>query len=124
MSKLKEQTLFSATSIDNKDLFWISKYVSGTEGSAGVYQTFRLTAGQVRSLLTKQYTSDFTPGTVGNDNTITHNLNTRSVIVQMYDIYNEYAQIIAEVKAKSVNTVQIKFNENPLGDVKIVIVGV
>lgn len=124
MSKLKEQTLFSATSIDNKDLFWISKYISGTEGSAGVYQTFRLTAGQVRSLLTKQYTEDFTPGTVGDANTITHNLNTRSVIVQMYDIYNEYVQIIAEVKANTINTVQIKFNENPLGNVKIVIVGV
>ena len=123
MSKLKEQTLFSASSIDNKDLFWISKYISGTEGSAGTYSTFRITAGQLRSLLTKQYTEDFTPEAVGEANIITHNLNTRSVIVQMYDIYNEYEQIIAEVIANTVNTVQIKFNENPLGDVKIVIIG-
>lgn len=124
MSKLKEQTLFSASSIDNKDLFWISKYISGTEGSAGTYQTFRLTAGQMRSLLTKQYTTDFTPEAVGNENVITHNLNTRNVIIALYDIGDNYYNIIADSYPKSVNSVVVKFHQNPTGDCKIVVIGV
>lgn len=123
MSKLKEQTLFSATSINNKDLFWISKYISGTEGSTGVYSTFRITAGQLRSLLTKQYTEEITPVTVGSVNTITHNLNTKAVIVQMYDQGNDNVQIIAEIKTPTVNTVTVTFNENPIGTVTVVIIG-
>lgn len=123
MSKLKEQTLFSATSINNKDLFWISKYVSGTEGATGVYSTFRITAGQLRSLLTKQYTEEITPVTVGSVNTITHNLNTKAVIVQMYDQGNDNVQIIAEIKTPTVNTVTVTFNENPVGTVTVVIIG-
>jgi hypothetical protein len=123
MSKLKEQTLFSASSINNKDLFWISKYISGTEGSAGTYSTFRITAGQLRSLLTKQYTEEITPVTVGSVNTITHNLNTKAVIVQMYDQGNDNVQIIAEIKTPTVNTVTVTFSENPVGTVTVVIIG-
>lgn len=124
MSKLKEQTLFSASSIDNKDLFWISKYISGTEGSAGTYQTFRLTAGQMRSLLTKQYTEDFTPGSLGVANTITHNLNTRSVVVAIYDKGNEYENVYADIRPTTVNTVDVTFHQNTTGDCKIVVIGV
>jgi hypothetical protein len=124
MSKLKEQTLFSASSIDNKDLFWISKYISGTEGSAGTYSTFRITAGQLRSLLTKQYTSEFTPTTVGIDNVVTHNLNTLCVVVQLYDVGDSFSQIIAEVKPFTTNSVKIVFNQNPIGNVRVVIIGV
>jgi hypothetical protein len=123
MSKLKEQTLFSASSINNKDLFWISKYISGTEGSAGTYSTFRITAGQLRSLLTKQYTEEITPVTVGSVNTITHNLNSKAVIVQMYDQGNDNVQIIAEIKTPTVNTVTVTFSENPVGTVTVVIIG-
>lgn len=123
MSKLKEQTLFSATSIDNKDLFWISKYISGTEGSSGVYSTYRVTAGQLRSLLAKQYTEEFTPTTVGSENTITHNLNTKAVIVQLYDKNNEMMQTLAEIKVPNPDYVTVTFNENPTGLVRIVIIG-
>lgn len=124
MSKLKEQTLFSATSIDNKDLFWISKYISGTEGSAGTYETFRITSGQLKTLLCKQYTETFTPVTVGNNNTITHNLNTRAVNVQLYNAVEPFSMIMADIIANTLDTIQITFNENPAGDVVVVILGV
>ncbi|CAB4127959.1 hypothetical protein UFOVP104_5 [uncultured Caudovirales phage] len=124
MSKLKEQNLYTPTDINDKDLFWISRWVSGTEGSAGTYYSYRIKASQLRQMLKMEYMVDFTPTTVGNVNTITHSLNTRSVIVQLYDKANSYIQLIAEVKASGVNTVEITFNENPTGDVRVVIVGV
>ena len=123
MSKLKEQNLYTPTDIADKDLFWISRWVSGTEGSAGVYYSYRIKASQLRQMLTKQYTTDFTPTTVGNANTITHSLNTRSVVVQLYDVGEPYSQIIADVKADTLDTVKITFTTNPVGDVKVVIIG-
>lgn len=123
MSKLKEQNLYTPTDINDKDLFWISRWVSGTEGSAGTYYSYRIKASQLRQLLTKQYTVNFTPTTVGNVNTITHDLNTRSVSVTMYETTEPYNQIIADVKPTTLNTVDVTFNANPTGDVNIVIIG-
>lgn len=121
MSKLKEQTLFSASTIDNKDLFWISKYISGTEGATGVYQTFRLTASQLRALLYPSYSTTFTPTTVTANNIITHNLGTRNILVNCYDVANGYSQMVCSIELKTVDTIVIVFNENPSGDVLIVI---
>jgi hypothetical protein len=123
MSKLKEQTLFSASSINNKDLFWISKYISGTEGSAGVYETFRITGSQMKSMLSpvQKYITNFTPVTVGSDNTVTHNLGSQSIIYKLYDIGDNYNEIIASVSIPNSNTIKIVFNENPIGNVLVCI---
>lgn len=47
--KLKDLDLFASSSIDNKDLIWISKYESGTEGANGTYTSYRLDFNQLRS---------------------------------------------------------------------------
>lgn len=47
--KLKDLDLFPSSSIDNKDLIWLSKYESGTEGSSGTYTSYRLDFNQLRS---------------------------------------------------------------------------
>lgn len=64
----------------------------------------------------------FTPGTVGNPNAIIHNLNTTNITVQLW---NNNILITADtVEIIDSNTINITFiGSNPVGDVKVVIIG-
>jgi hypothetical protein len=37
--QLKQQTLYDVSEANTKNILWVDVYVSGTEGSSGVYAT-------------------------------------------------------------------------------------
>jgi hypothetical protein len=49
--QLKQQTLYDVAEANVKNLIWVDVYVSGTEGSAGVYATRRMTKAQLITFL-------------------------------------------------------------------------
>lgn len=49
--QLKVQTLYDVSEANTKNIIWVDVYVSGTEGSAGVYATRRMTLGQFLTYL-------------------------------------------------------------------------
>jgi hypothetical protein len=66
------------------------------------------------------YKVTFTPGTAGSPNTITHNLGTTDIIVQLWDVTVGDA-ILTKLDNRTTNTVDVTFSVNPAGDVRIVI---
>ena len=79
----------------------------GTPGAGG--------GGATKAVVT------FTPGTVGVANTITHNLGTNDIIVQLWDV-DTGEVIIADINNATSTDVDIIFGANPTGDVKAVII--
>lgn len=79
----------------------------GTPGAGG--------GGATKAVVT------FTPGTVGVANTITHNLGTDDIIVQLWDV-DTGEVIIADINNATSTDVDIIFGANPTGDVKAVII--
>ena len=56
--------------------------------------------------------------------TITHNLNTRDVTVQVYETASPYAQVETAVEYATVDTVTVYFNTAPTsGDYRVVVTG-
>lgn len=63
----------------------------------------------------------FTPGVAGSANTITHNLGTADIIVQLWDATSGEV-ITADIDNATTTTVDITFGVNPIGNVKAVII--
>ena len=55
--------------------------------------------------------------------TITHNLNTRDVTVQLFMPSGSYEQVYADVKVSTTNSVTITFAETPTTNYRVVIIG-
>lgn len=56
--------------------------------------------------------------------TVTHNLNTRDITVQVYETVSPYAQVFPDIELTTVNAVDIKFSTAPGSDsYRVVIVG-
>lgn len=49
--QLKQQTLYNVSEANTKNLIWVDVYVSGAEGSAGVYASRRMTKAQLVTFL-------------------------------------------------------------------------
>jgi hypothetical protein len=79
----------------------------GTPGAGG--------GGATKAVVT------FTPGTIGIANTISHNLGTDDIIVQLWDV-DTGEVIIADIDNATSTDVDITFGANPTGDVKAVII--
>lgn len=109
-------------------------YVASTASSAvigsltidGTASNISLRAVNVTSALgytpTKKVTGTITANGAATQ-TITHNLNTRDVIVQIFEPSSPYELIYADVKATSTTQVQITFAEAPTKAYKVVIIG-
>lgn len=109
-------------------------YVASTASSAvigsltidGKASNISLRAVNVTSALgytpTKKVTGTITANGAATQ-TITHNLNTRDVIVQIFEPSSPYELIYADVKASSTTQVQITFAEAPTKAYKVVIIG-
>jgi len=69
----------------------------------------------------KKYTTTFTPGTAGVPNTITHNLGTTAITIELWDATGKV--IYSTINNRTTNSVDITFTVNPVGDVEIVVVG-
>jgi len=54
--QLKQQTLYNVSEANTKNLIWVDVYVSGTEGSAGVYASRRMTKAQLIAFLNSNLT--------------------------------------------------------------------
>lgn len=60
----------------------------------------------------------------GTTHTVTHNLNTRDITVQVYETTGSYAQVFPDIELTTVNAVDIKFSTAPGSDsYRVVIVG-
>jgi hypothetical protein len=56
--------------------------------------------------------------------TITHNLNTQDVVVQIYEVASPYQQVFTDVEHTSANVVTIKFASAPTaGEYRVVVIG-
>lgn len=76
--QLKQQILFNLLEANSKNLFWVDRYVSGPEGSAGVYETRRMTQAQFIQLL--QDNLEFNSGVKIFKNTTGFTINKGSVV--------------------------------------------
>ena len=92
--------------------------------TATYYVSRKMSGLQLKTLLASitNYSADFTPGTVAVANTITHNLDTTDINVELWDI-DTNEQIFATIDNRTVNAVDITFDVNPTGDVRIVVLG-
>lgn len=56
--------------------------------------------------------------------TVTHNLNTQDVVVQIYEVASPYQQVFTDVEHTSANAVTIKFASAPTaGEYRVVVIG-
>jgi hypothetical protein len=56
--------------------------------------------------------------------TVTHNLNTQDVVVQIYEVASPYQQVFTDVEHTSANVVTIKFAAAPTaGEYRVVVIG-
>lgn len=56
--------------------------------------------------------------------TLTHNLNTQDVVVQIYEVASPYQQVFTDVEHTNANTVTIKFATAPTaGEYRVVVIG-
>ena len=67
------------------------------------------------------YFEQFTPGTINVANTITHNLGSTRVLVELWDVDTDETIGADRIKRIDENTLEIYFTANPTGDVEIVI---
>ena len=60
----------------------------------------------------------------GTTHTVTHNLNTRDITVQVYEAVSPYAQVFPDLELVSVNAVDVKFSVAPGSDsYRVVVIG-
>lgn len=85
------------------------------------YISKKISGQKIKSILGNvSYANTFTPGSVTVANTITHNLATEDIIVQLWDITADEV-IYAQIDNKTTNTVDVTFDENPAGDVRVIV---
>jgi hypothetical protein len=83
------------------------------------------TAGDLEAVqqdIPTKYKETFTPGTLGVPNVINHQLNTEDVLVQLWN--NNILISADSIEVVDVNNVEVTFTgSNPIGDVKVTIIG-
>jgi hypothetical protein len=98
---------------------------SGTQSGThtGTYYVSRKLSGlDLKALLgNASYNQTFTPSTVTVANTITHNLNTTDLVIELWDV-DTNEQVFGDLGNRTANTVDVTFDVNPTGNVRIVIV--
>ena len=91
--------------------------------SASSYISKKISGLKLKSILGNvAYSTTFTPGTVDVANVITHNLNTEDIVVQLWDVTNSEV-IYADITFTSTTQINIKFDSNPSGQVKVIVLG-
>lgn len=101
------------------------KYKDLQIGTATVNSTILLpdasgTLALTSDITATKFASSFTPGVVNIPNTIIHGLNSTDIIFQLWDIDTNEA-VYAQVNNRQLNSVDVTFNTNPTGMVRIVI---
>lgn len=93
---------------------------SGTH-TATYYVSRKVSGLKMKALLGNvSYSNTFTPGTVGSANTITHNLNTTDLVIELWDVTTG-EQILANIDNVTATQLDVTFTSNPSGDVKIIV---
>lgn len=123
--QLKEQTLFNvSTEKNDKNIYHVDIYVSGTEGPTGTYSTRRITEAMLKDVFSpKTYVETFLPIDIYTANVITHDLGTTDFIIQIWDEKtNELIE--CEVKERTTTTVELWFTENPIENVRVMMIAI
>jgi hypothetical protein len=123
--QLKEQTLFNvSTEKNDKNIYHVDIYVTGTEGSTGTYSTRRITEAMLKDVFSpKTHVETFIPVGSYTANLITHNLGTTDFIIQIWDEKtNELIE--CEVRERTLTTVELWFTENPTEDVRVMMIAI
>lgn len=113
---------WNGTKIANDYLANNSMTIAGTTVAlGGTLSASDLATAMVGEKLTKKYASSITRSTA-TSYTINHALNTRDVVVMVYDP-SSYEQVMVDVKMTDANNVTLSFAIAPEVDYKVVIVG-
>lgn len=124
-----------ATNTNNVN--WVS--VDATQTRINFYNTATGFSGQINGgsisanrvwtmpdatgLVALKRVTRFMPGTAGDANVVTHNLNTTNIIVQLWDITTGAMITANTIDNVTETTVDITFGSNPSGEVKAIIMG-
>lgn len=81
------------------------------------------TAAAVTHSIARKYSETLTADPAATSFVITHSLNTRDVIAQVYTVDSPYEQVEVAIEYTSVDTITVKFNEANSGDYRVVVTG-
>jgi hypothetical protein len=81
------------------------------------------TAAAVTHSIARKYSETLTADPAATSFVITHSLNTRDVIAQVYTVASPYEQVEVAIEYTSVDTITVKFNEANSGDYRVVVTG-
>jgi hypothetical protein len=81
------------------------------------------TAAAVTHSIARKYSETLTADPAATAFVVTHSLNTRDVIAQVYAVASPYEQVEVAIEYTSVDTITVKFNEANSGDYRVVVTG-
>lgn len=97
--------------------------IAGTDVNlGGSITTATLAASLVGAGMTKKFAGSITNNLSVTDHVITHSLNTRDVVVMVYDP-TTYEKIMVDIEMTDVNNVTLKFASAPTKNYRVVVIG-
>lgn len=81
------------------------------------------TAAAVTHSIARKYSETLTADPAATSFVVTHNLNTRDVIAQVYTVASPYEQVEVAIEYTSVDTITLKLNAATTGDYRVVVTG-
>jgi hypothetical protein len=116
-------TLNSGLEVERGDYTNASLLWNETDNNWTVSTVKDSTAAAVTHSIARKYSETLTADPAATSFVITHSLNTRDVIAQVYTVASPYEQVEVAIEYTSVDTITVKFNEANSGDYRVVVTG-
>jgi hypothetical protein len=117
-----QNSSIEALKITQSNTVVVSSLIGTGTRNINVDSTGKLIAVPITGGTVNKYSTTFTPGLINVANTITHSLGTTDIIVELWDLTSN-EEIIAKLSNRTINTVDVTFTSNPVGNVRIIIIG-